>query len=174
MLWAAAEDMASCKELTYSAFLVRLRHECPNVLGRLNPLIIQYFVHLSAGLPLDVPSLVVFVWDQANVAAPAKTEDFTATFLHEHLSAVVSSRKAAWESRKAVDVLLVPVVASTEDGAACLLRTSSKKAVWIDRRLPLVKSVDDWALIVMDLIRRLPLPQSITLPVTRQLPLSAM
>jgi hypothetical protein len=64
-----------------------LRRNSPSVLARLDPLVVQYFVHMSAGLPLDVPSLVVFAWDEAN-AIQDKT-DGSATFFQGQLSDVM-------------------------------------------------------------------------------------
>jgi hypothetical protein len=171
MLWAAV-DMDSFKAKSYEEFLSSLQCNFPNVLTRLNPRTVLYFVHLAAGLPRNVSSLVVWVWDEAN-AVPA-TEDDTTTFFQDQLSAVVGSRMSALVDKGVIDVLLVPVVASTRGSAMSLIHTASKKAGFTDLRLPLIKSVDDLALIVMDLMRRLPLPSSFTLPVAREQPLCSM
>ena len=152
MLWAAVDI-----GINYEAFLTVLHREFPNVLLRLHPLIVQYYVHLAAGLAENQPSIIIFVWDEAN-AVLAHTDLHQPTFFQVQLSEVISSRRSALESRQDIDVLLVPVVASTRGSAMSLIRTASKKAGCIDLRLPLIQSVDDLAMITMDLLRRLPLP----------------
>lgn len=155
MLWAAI-DVLSDEDQGYSAFLGSLIRDYPSVLARLDPNIVQYFIHLSAGIPTTSPSLVVFVWDEVNVVA--STRDGTATFFQEQLSEVVSSRRSAMERKAVVDVLLVPVTASTRGSALNLSPTPSKKAGFTDLRLPLIKGTDDLALMVVDLMRRLRWP----------------
>ena len=155
MLWAAVDSGSS-----YEAFLTVLHREFPNVLLRLHPLIVQYYVHLAAGLAESDPSIIVFVWDEAN-AVPDHSDLHQPTFFQLQLSEVVSSRRSALEARRDVDVLLVPVVASTRGSAMSLVRTACMKAGSTDLRLPLIQSVDDLATIAMDLLRRLPLPMPI-------------
>lgn len=155
MLWAAV-DVLSNEHQGYSAFLASIVRDYPSVLARLDPSIVQYFIHLSAGIPPTSPSLVVFVWDEVNVVA--STRDGTATFFQEQLSEVVSSRRAAMEGKAVVDVMLVPVTASTRGSALNLSPTPSKKAGFTDLRLPLIKNTDDLALMVVDFMRRLHLP----------------
>ena len=155
MLWAAVDSGSS-----YEVFLTVLRRKFPNVLLRLNPLIVQYYIHLAAGLAESDPSIIVFVWDEAN-AVPSPSVLHQPTFFQLQLSEVVGSRKSALEARRDIDVLLVPVVASTRGGAMSLNRTASKKAGFTDLRLSLIQSVDDLATIAMDLLRRLPLPAPI-------------
>ena len=168
MLWAAVD----CK-CDYSSFLTRLNNDFPYVLRRLHPLTIQYFVHLAAGLAEDQPSIIVFVWDEANTVHTSPNID-EPTFFQLQLAEVVDSRVSALKAirrncspglhainfvaQQAIDVLLVPVAASTRGSAMSLFKTSSKKAGCTDLRLPLIQSVDDSVLISMDLLRRLPLP----------------
>ena len=156
MLWAAVDSPHN-----YKQFLTILERDFPNVLRRLDPLTIQYFVHLAAGLPTNIPSAIVFVWDEANTVPPSPNPEI-ATFFQDQLSAVVDSRVSALDAIRRdssnIDVLLVPVAASTRGSAMSLLQTSSKKAVYADLRLPLIQGVDGLTLIAMDLLRRLPLP----------------
>ena len=171
MLWAAV-DVQSCVNRSYSAFLASLLRDYPSVLARLDPFIILCFIHLSAGIPASSPSLVVFAWDEVNIV-PA-TRDGAATFFQQQLSEVVSSRRTAMEGKGIVDVLLVPVAASTRGSAMNLSPTASKKAGYTDLRLPLIKSTDDMALLVADLMRRLRKQSDTTLSAPPVQPLSAM
>ena len=86
-------------------------------------------------------------------------------FFQDQLSVVVDSRVSALDAirrdKSSINVLLVPVAASTRGSAMSLLQTSSNKAAFADLRLPLIQGVDGLALIAMDFLRRLPLPLSI-------------
>ena len=171
MLWAATD----CR-CDYSSFLSKLNKDFPYILSRLHPLTIQYYVHLAADLAEDQPSIIVFVWDEANTVQTSSNIN-EPTFFQLQLAEVVDSRVSALKAircnnspclhaissvaQQGIDVLLVPVVASTRGSAMSLFNTSSKKAGCTDLKLPLIQSVDDSVLISMDLLRRLPLPISI-------------
>ena len=148
MLWAAVDCMCD-----YSSFLMRLDNDFPSVLRHLHPLTIQYFVHLAAGLAEDQPSIIVFVWDEAN-SVPSSPNFDEPSFFQLQLAEVVDSRVSALKAiqrkskssqtlhaiitQQAINVLLVPVAASTSGNAMSLFNTSSKKAGYIDLRLPLI------------------------------------
>ena len=139
MLWAAVD--CGCK---YESFLTCLRTDFPNVLRRLHPLIIQYYVHLAAGLTEDQPSMIVFVWDEVNTV-PTSNWPGKASFFQEHLSEVVYSRVSALREirrshgSRGFDVLLVPVVACIHGSAANLVNMPSKGARSTNLLLPLIQ-----------------------------------
>ena len=136
MLWATI-DSTTGSDLgvsNYESFLDYLVSNCPpNVLNRLDPVVVMYYVHLAAGLSREASSLVVWVWDELNAVKLEAGQD--ATFMQEHLSEVVICRQAALTNRQTIlDVLMVPVVASTRGSAVSLAPTASKKAGYRDLR----------------------------------------
>ena len=137
MLWAAVDS-----GMNYGAFLTVLHREFPNVLLRLHPLIVQYYIHLAAGLTDRQPSIIVFVWDEANAVFDHSPFLHQPNFFQLQLSEVVGSRRSALQARRYIDVLLVPVVASTDGSAMRLARTASKMTGYADLMLPLIQSSD--------------------------------
>ncbi len=142
MLWAAVEH-ASTEPRSYSAFLAKLYRILPRkVLRLLTPLVVQYFVHTGLDLEEHASSLMVWVWDEVSAvpaAAPAPGGQVQATFLQQHLSAVIGSRRAALQDKHIIDVMLVPTVASTQGSAVRLAPTASRNVGWHDLRLPVIQ-----------------------------------
>lgn len=165
LLYAAAAG----EDEDYAAFLLRFPRLHPKLLDALKPLhVLQLMCIATADAHAASTEearmravLAVWYFDEITaLEAPSSAE--LVSFMQQLLSAAVQLRVAALQQMQCGNLNVLPVflTGSTLGTASSLQHTSSKQSKVKDLRLALVTN-EQKCLMVMDLVRRLPLPEQL-------------